>query len=161
MIVLSPFILFISFLLFSTLQYLLQLLLILEKIIVVCIIFLEVTHLGQNVTASLSVLINSLPFFCINDLLLYYKFGIQAQLNKNQVERIDLILSWVKLFTWVMTYLHQQRSEKIVIGVKLSNAPFLKLRIHLPFEQVPSGKTSIGNTESSFDFSNYSILVFI
>ena len=49
----------------------------------------------------------------------------------------------------------------MVMGVKLSNAPFLKLMIALPLEQVPYGNINMGNTESSFAFLNYSILVLI
>lgn len=60
----------------------------------------------------------------------------------------------MEIFTYIIQFLDSYRSEKIVIGVKLSKAPFLKDITALPLETVPSGKIRIGLTESSVTFSN-------
>jgi len=64
----------------------------------------------------------------------------------------------MEFFTYINQFVQSYLSEKMVIGVKLSNAPFLNDIKARPLETVPSGKMIIGFTESSVACENYSTL---
>lgn len=60
----------------------------------------------------------------------------------------------MEIFTYINLILQSYFREKMVIGVRLSKAPFLKDITALPLETVPSGKMRIGQTESSVTLLN-------
>jgi len=60
----------------------------------------------------------------------------------------------VELLAFIEKHVHWYLREKMVIGDRVSNAPFLNCMIARPLETVPSGKMRTGQADPSFELAN-------
>lgn len=135
---------FLTFLLFQLLQLFIIQVLIFKVFLNPHIVHFESPQFSHFLSAPLSVTLDRFTLLGTNLVFLYSQNAVSAHGKKIVLDCCCLVISKMKFLAWVQEKVLSYLRANIVIGDRVSKAPFLNSIMDLPFETVPSEKIHMG-----------------